>query len=86
VIDEFIIAKVAKQMSGSEQKADPNLCWNCGKPGTVRLGWRMTCPECEVTWMPWSSDVRGDPGNVCWMGWVIDCVDFTKPEALAAPA
>jgi hypothetical protein len=46
----------------------------------------MTCPECEVTWMPWSSAARGDPEKVCWEGAVIFCVDFSRPGALGAPA
>jgi hypothetical protein len=73
-------------MSGSQQEAHPHLCWNCGKRGAPGAGSRMTCPECEVTWMPWSSAARGDPNHVCWMGRLIVCIDFTKPEALGAPA
>jgi len=73
-------------MSGRERGADPNLCWNCGKRGARRAASRMTCPECEVTWVQSSSAARGDPNHVCWMGKLIDCVDFTKPEALGAPA
>jgi hypothetical protein len=42
-------------MSGSQQKADPKLCWNCGKRGIPSIGSRMTCLECEVTWMPWAA-------------------------------
>jgi hypothetical protein len=75
-----------RQMSGSQQKADPKLCWNCGKRGIPNVGSRMTCPECEVTWMPWLSAARGDPNKVCWEGKVIFCVDFSRPGALAAPA
>ena len=77
---------MAKALSGGQRKADPKLCWNCGERGASSLGSRMSCPECEVTWMPWSSAPHGDPNRVCWMGKVIDCVDFTKPEALGAPA
>jgi hypothetical protein len=73
-------------MSGSQQRADPKLCWNCGKRGVPGVGSRMTCPECEVTWMPWSSAARGDPEKVCWEGTVIFCVDFSRPGALGAPA
>ena len=75
-----------KQMSGSQQKADPELCWNCGKRGVPDVVSRMTCPECEVTWMPWLSAARGDPDKVCWEGKVIFCVDFSRPGALGAPA
>jgi hypothetical protein len=74
------------QMSGSQQEGGRGLCWSCGKPGAYAGGWRMTCPGCEVSWMPWSSALRGDPKPVCWMGKVIDCVDFTGPGALGAPA
>ena len=70
----------------SQKKADPKLCWNCGKRGVPGIGSRMTCPECEVAWMPWSSVARGDRGRVCWMGSVIPCVDFSSPEAPVAPA
>jgi hypothetical protein len=73
-------------MSGSQPKGDRGLCWNCGKLGAYAGGWRMTCSACEVSWMPWSSASRDDPNPVCWMGTVIDCVDFTRPEALGAPA
>ena len=73
-------------MSGSQHEADLDLCWNCGKRGTSSAGSRMACPGCEVTWMPWSSVARGDPNHVCWMGKVINCVDFTEPQALGAPA
>jgi hypothetical protein len=73
-------------MSGSRQEAYHELCWNCGKRGAPDVTRRMTCPECQVTWMPGSSAARGDPNHVCWMGKVIDCVDFTKPESLGAPA
>jgi hypothetical protein len=73
-------------MIGSQQEADPELCWNCGKQGAPGIDSRMICPQCEVTWMPWSSAARGDPNRVCWEGTVIDCVDFTKPETLGAPA
>ncbi len=73
-------------MSGSQQKCYQGLCWNCGKPGTYVGGWRMTCPGCEVSWMGWSSAPRGDKNHVCWMGKMIDFVDFTRPEALGAPA
>jgi hypothetical protein len=73
-------------MSGSQQKGDRGLCWNCGKLGAYAGGWRMTCLGCEVSWMPWSPAPGGDLNRVCWMGNVIDCVDFTKPEALGAPA
>jgi hypothetical protein len=73
-------------MSGSQQRADPKLCWNCGKRGVPGVGSRMTCPECDVTWMPWSSAARGDPEKVCWEGTVVRCVDFSGPEALGAPA
>jgi hypothetical protein len=73
-------------MSGSQQEAHPHLCWNCGRRGAPGVGSRMTCPECDVTWMPWSSAARGDPNHVFWMGRLIVCVDFTKPEALGAPA
>ena len=75
-------------MSGHRHKADPDLCWNCGKPGAVLgvVGDRRNCPECEVTWVPEWSATRGDPNYVCWMGTVIFCVDFTKPESLGAPA
>ncbi|HEY3650216.1 MAG TPA: hypothetical protein VGL33_19795 [Streptosporangiaceae bacterium] len=75
-----------KQMNGSQQRADPKLCWNCGKRGVPGVGSRMTCSECEVTWMPWSSAARGDPEKVCWEGAVIFCVDFSRPGALGAPA
>jgi len=78
--------RVAKQMSGSQQKCYQGQCWNCGKPGAYAGGWRMTCAGCEVNWMGWSSAPRGDPNHVCWMGKIIDCVDFTRPEALGAPA
>jgi hypothetical protein len=73
-------------MSGSQQRADPKLCWNCGKRGVPGVGSRMICLECEVTWMPWSSAARGDPEKVCWEGAVIFCVDFSRPGALGAPA
>ena len=73
-------------MSGSQQKGYRDLCWNCGQPGAYAGGWRMTRSGCEVAWMPWSQGPRGDPNRVCWMGTVIDCVDFTRPEALSAPA
>jgi hypothetical protein len=73
-------------MSGNQQKADPKLCWNCGKRGIPDVGSRMNCPECEVTWMPWLSAARGDPNKVCWEGKVIPCVDFSRPGALGAPA
>jgi hypothetical protein len=75
-----------EQMSGSQQRPDPKLCWNCGNRGVPGVGSRMTCPECEVTWMPWSSAARGDPEKVCWEGAVIFCVDFSRPGALGAPA
>ena len=75
-----------KQMSGSQQTPDPKLCWNCGNRGVPGVGSRMTCHECEVTWMPWSSAARGDPEKVCWEGAVIFCVDFSTPGALGAPA
>ena len=32
-------------MSGSQQRADPKLCWNCGKRGVPGVGSRMTRPE-----------------------------------------
>jgi hypothetical protein len=69
-------------------KGDPYLCWNCGKPGAALgvVGDRRNCPECEVTWVPEWSATRGDPNYVCWMGRVIFCVDFTRPESLGAPA
>lgn len=73
-------------MSGSPQKGDRGLCWNCGKLGAYVGSWRMTCSGCEVSWTPWGSAPRGDQNLVCWMGTVIDCVDFTRPEALGAPA
>ena len=73
-------------MSVSQQKGDHELCWNCGKRGVPAVGSRMTCPECEVAWMPWSSAARGDPNYVCWEGKVIHCVDFSRPGALGAPA
>ena len=73
-------------MSGSQQKADPKLCWNCGERGVPDVVNRMTCPVCEVTWMPWLSAARGDPNKVCWEGKVIFCVDFSRPGALGAPA
>src|SRR6478609_7476244 len=75
-----------RQMSGNRQELHPHLCWNCGKRGAPGAGSRMTCPECDVTWMPWSATARGDPNHVFWMGRLIACVDFTKPEALGAPA
>ena len=75
-----------EHMSGSRQKADPKLCWNCGMRGVPDVGSRMTCPGCEVTWMPWLSAARGDPDKVCWEGKVIFCVDFSRPGALGAPA
>ena len=70
-------------MSGHRQKADPDLCWNCGKPGAVLglVGDRRNCPECEVTWGSGWSATRGDLNYVCWMGTVVFCVDFTKPES-----
>jgi len=77
---------VVKEMSGSQQKGDHKLCWNCGERGVPGVGSRMTCPGCEVTWMPWSSVVRGDPTYVCWEGSVIHCVDFSRPGALGTPA
>ena len=80
--------KVAKTDKRTSAKADPDLCWNCGKPGAV-LGFvsdRRNCPDCEVTWAPEWSATRGDLNYVCWMGTVIFCVDFTKPESLGAPA
>jgi hypothetical protein len=73
-------------MSGSQQKGDRGLCWNCGKLGSYLGSWRMTCSGCEVSWTPWGSAPRDGQNLVCWMGTVIDCVDFTKPEALGAPA
>jgi hypothetical protein len=73
-------------MSAIQQETDPELCWNCGNPGAPDVTRRMTCPECEVTWMPGLSAARGDPNHACWMGEVIDCVDFTKPGALGTPA
>ena len=73
-------------MSGNRQEVHPHLCWNCGKRGAPGVGSRMTCLECDVTWMPWSAAPRGDPNHVFWMGRLIACVDFTKPEALGAPA
>ncbi len=73
-------------MNGSQQAVDPGRCWNCGKPGAPGVGSRMTCHPCEVTWMPGWSAARGDPKHVCWMGAVIDCVDFAKQQALGAPA
>ena len=75
-------------MSGYRQKADPDRCWNCGKPGAVLglAGDRRNCPECEVTWGSEWSATRGDLNYVCWMGTVVFCVDFTKPESLGAPA
>lgn len=73
-------------MSGNRQEIHPHLCWNCGKRGAPGVGSRMTCLECDVTWMPWSATARGDPNHVFWMGRLIACVDFTKPEALGAPA
>ncbi len=36
--------------------------------------------------MPWPLGPRRDPGDVCWMGTVVDYVDFTAPEALGSPA
>ena len=71
-------------MSGHRQKVDPDLCWNCGKPGAV-LGFvsdRRNCPDCEVTWAPEWSATRGDLNYVCWMGTVIFCVDFTSQNRL----
>jgi hypothetical protein len=38
-------------MPAGQQEADPELCWNCGQPGTSGPGGQMTCPACEVTWM-----------------------------------
>ena len=73
-------------MSGSQRQADPKLCWNCGERGVAGVGSRMTCSECDVTWMPWSAAARGDPAHVFWLGQIIDCVDFSQPEALGAPA
>ena len=73
-------------MSEGQHEADRDRCWNCGKRGAAGADGRMTCPRCEVTWMPWWSTARGDPNHVCWMGKVLDCVDFTKPQALGAPA
>ncbi len=73
-------------MSGSQQKCYQGLCWNCGERGTYAGGWRITCPGCEVSWMGWSPAPRGDKNQLCWMGKMIDCVDFTRPEALGAPA
>ena len=65
-------------MSGSQQRDDRGLCWNCGKSGLYDGGGRMTCLECEVTWTAWPSAARSDLNRVCWMGKPIDYVDFHK--------
>jgi hypothetical protein len=39
-----------------------------------------------VSWTPWPLDPRADPDDVCWMGTVVDFVDFSTPEALGSPA
>jgi hypothetical protein len=73
-------------MSVSQQKGGHKLCWNCGARGVPGVGSRMTSPECEVTWMPWSSAARGDRNYVCWEGAVVYCVDFSGPGAIGTPA
>lgn len=48
-------------MSGRPQQADPDPCWNCGKPDqALGVGPLTTCSECEVTWMP-APTTRADP-------------------------
>jgi hypothetical protein len=40
-------------MSERLRRADPDLCWNCGKRGRTHGACALrTCSECEVTWMP----------------------------------
>ena len=73
-------------MNGNERQNYRGRCWHCGEPGDYAGGGRMTCPGCEVSWMPWPLGPRPDPGDVCWMGTVVDYVDFTTPEALGSPA
>lgn len=73
-------------MSGGQQGADPKLCWNCGKLGSFLVGSQMYCPKCDVRWMPWSSSSVIGLDEAHWDGMLIECVDFTKPDALNCPA
>jgi hypothetical protein len=73
-------------MSGSKPAGYRGWCWNCGAPGIYAGGWRMMCPGCEVSWRPWPLGTGRDTDYVCWMGNVVDLVDFTRPEALGSPA
>jgi hypothetical protein len=75
-----------RQMRRSQQEADPKLCWSCGEPGTYLSGSQMYCPKCDVAWMPWSSSSIAGLDEARWNGILIECVDFTKPDALSCPA
>jgi hypothetical protein len=73
-------------MNGSLHQADPKQCWNCGELGTYQSGCKMGCSPCDVTWMPWSSSSIAGRDEASWNGILIECVDFTRPDALSCPA
>jgi hypothetical protein len=73
-------------MRGREQGGDRRLCWNCGEMGSFLIDSQMYCQECDVTWMPWLSSSIINLAEAHWGGLLIECVDFTKPDALSCPA
>lgn len=73
-------------MSKGRQGADPKLCWNCGELRSFLSGIQIYCSKCDVTWMPGSSSLIINPDKTHWEGMLIECVDFTKPDALSCPA
>jgi hypothetical protein len=73
-------------MSRGQQGTDRTLCWNCGEAGSFLFGSQMYCRKCDVTWMPWSSESIINLDEAHWDGRVVECVDFTEPNALSCPA
>ena len=69
-------------------RADPWLCWLCGRPGTSETGtgWHLTCTACEVTWAAIPLTTAELPAEVLHMGQAVPAVDFTRPGALSSPA
>jgi hypothetical protein len=73
-------------MSGDQQGPDRRLCWNCGEVGSFLVGSQMYCRKCDVTWVPCSSSSIIKLDEAHWDGLLIECVDFTKLDALSCPA
>jgi uncharacterized membrane protein len=73
-------------MRGGQERADRMLCWICGELGNFLVDSQMYCRRCDVTWVPWSSSSMVNLDQARWNGLLIECVDFTKPDALSCPA